>query len=121
MNQLIAFCGLDCAACDGYKATQANDDEWKERVAAQWRVAYNAPGINTAYVTCDGCTVTAGQLGGHCAECGVRSCAVERGVANCAYCPDYETCETVQGFLKFVPDAKVILDKIYQNPGHSIS
>ncbi len=114
MSQLIAFCGLDCANCDGFKATQAGDQEWKERVAAQWRVDYNHTAIDTVYVTCDGCTSVNARLGGHCAECGVRACAVDRGVENCAHCPDYETCETIQGFLKFVPPARVTLDDIYR-------
>ncbi len=115
MNKLIAFCGLDCAACDGYQATQANDEEWKERVAAAWRVEYNAPGLDVAFVVCDSCTRQDGRLGGHCAVCEVRTCAVERGVVNCAHCTDYQTCESLQGFLKFVPGAKVVLDEIYQS------
>jgi len=34
--KLIAVCGLDCAACRGYLATQANDEAAKERVAREW-------------------------------------------------------------------------------------
>ena len=30
MPRMTAVCGLDCAACDGYKATQANDQALKE-------------------------------------------------------------------------------------------
>ncbi len=117
MKQIIAFCGLDCTACEGYQATLANDDEWKERVAAAWRAEYNAPGIDVAYVTCSGCTCSEG-LGGHCAECGVRACAAARGVVNCAHCPTYETCETIQSFIKFVPPARMTLDEIYHNLIH---
>ncbi len=118
MNQHIAFCGLDCAACDGYQATQAGAEEWKERVAAQWRAEYNHPGINTAYVTCDGCTSSDGRLGGHCGECNVRICALGRDVENCAHCCEYATCETILGFLQYVPSAKLSLDEIYRNLAH---
>ncbi len=29
MEKLIAFCGLDCAGCEAYIATQANDETAK--------------------------------------------------------------------------------------------
>ena len=48
MNRMIAICGLNCAECEGYLATQANDEEAKERVAAQWRQMFNAPGLTVA-------------------------------------------------------------------------
>ena len=34
MERIIAECGLDYAECEAYLSTQANDDEWKKRVAA---------------------------------------------------------------------------------------
>jgi hypothetical protein len=112
MNPMIAVCGLDCAKCEGYLATQANDEAAKERVAAKWQKEFNAPGITAAYVTCDGCLAFEGRLGGHCGECEIRACGVARNLPNCAHCPDYATCEKLAGFLKFVPDARVTLDEI---------
>jgi len=41
MERIIAECGLDCADCEAYLATQANDDEWKKRVAAGWETTYH--------------------------------------------------------------------------------
>ena len=40
MERMIAVCGLDCAKCEAYLATQANDEAAKERVAAKWRAQY---------------------------------------------------------------------------------
>ena len=37
MDKIIAYCGLVCSDCSAYVATQANDQEALERVAAQWR------------------------------------------------------------------------------------
>ena len=34
---LIAMCGLDCEGCDAHRATRAEDQEAKERIAARWR------------------------------------------------------------------------------------
>lgn len=108
MTKLIAYCGLDCAECAGYQATQADDLEAMERVAAQWRVDYNAPSIDVQAVTCDGCTSDK-RLGSHCAECEIRACSRERGYASCAACPDY-ACEQLQGFFAMAPAAKLTLD-----------
>jgi hypothetical protein len=112
MEAMTAVCGLDCAKCEGYLATQASDEAWKERVAANWREVYNAPNIDAAYVTCDGCLGFDGRLGGHCLECEVRTCGVARELPNCAHCPDYDSCKKLAAFIEWVPQVKVTLDEI---------
>jgi hypothetical protein len=112
MEAKIAVCGLDCAVCPAYQATQANDEAAKERVAAQWRIEYNSPAINAANITCDGCLAASGRLSGHCLECGPRLCAVGRGYPNCAHCPDYG-CEKISTLLTYMPEAKTRLDAIH--------
>ncbi len=113
-ENMIAYCGLDCAACDGYLATQANDPQALERVAALWRVQHNAPNMTPEYCICDGCHSTTGRLSGHCPECDIRTCAIERSVANCAHCPDYG-CARITRFMGFVPQAKATLEAIRAN------
>jgi hypothetical protein len=110
MATLIAACGLDCAQCDAYIATQANDMAALAAVAVKWTTEYNAPGLSADNVQCDGC-MTEGRKVGHCSECQIRMCALERGVANCAVCPDY-ACDKLAGFLAAVPQAKVNLEAI---------
>jgi hypothetical protein len=110
MNRIIAVCGLICTDCPAYVATQADDRAALERVAAEWRQAYNAPNITVESVICDGC-LDGGRKCGHCAECDIRACGVARGVANCAHCPDYG-CEKLQRFFGFVPQVQVTLDEI---------
>jgi hypothetical protein len=112
MDKMIAYCGLTCTDCPAYKATQANDQAALEQVAAEWREMFNAPQITAESVVCDGCLRTDGRLSGYCAHCGVRACAMERGVVNCAHCGDYETCDTLAEFLTHAPEAKVTLDDI---------
>jgi hypothetical protein len=107
-EKMIAFCGLECAGCEAYLATQADDLPAREALLEKWRVAFDAPGMTLANVTCDGCT-SAGRLGGYCADCPVRACAVGRGLAHCARCDDYETCETLQGFIADIPEARANL------------
>ncbi len=112
MERMIAFCGLVCTECEGYLATQANDEEWKERLAARGREEYGDPTITAAGVTCDGCLAFSGQLGGYCLKCEIRACGVERGVENCGACADYETCARIAGFIQMVPAVKTTLDSV---------
>jgi len=36
---------------------------------------------------------------------------VERGVVNCAYCPEY-ACGKLERFFGFAPDARAVLDQV---------
>jgi hypothetical protein len=110
MDKIIAYCGLVCSDCSAYIATQADDQAALEKVAAQWREQYHAPDLTVESVICDGC-LDGGRKCGHCADCEIRACGVERGVTNCAHCSDY-TCEKIEGFFGFAPDARLVLDEI---------
>ena len=113
MNRIVAYCGLICTDCGAYIATQADDRAALERVAAQWREEYNAPGITVESVICDGC-LDGDRKCGHCFECEIRACGMARGVANCAHCPDY-ACDKVEEFFGFVPSARTVLNEIRQS------
>ena len=110
MTKMIAACGLDCAGCDAYVATQAGDLLALEGVVEKWTKEYNAPGMTVENIQCDGC-MAEGRKIGHCAECKMRLCAIERGLPTCAACPDY-ACELLSEFFKMVPQAKVNLDAL---------
>jgi hypothetical protein len=110
-NKIIAYCGLICSSCPAYIATQADDRNALEQVAAQWREEYHAPNITVESVICDGC-LTGPRKCSHCAECGIRACGTARGVINCAYCVDYNSCDKIQGFFTMVPDARTTLDAV---------
>ena len=102
---MLAYCGLVCTRCEGYLATQAGDEAWKERLAKKAREEFGNPDATAASVACDGCK-SSGQLCGYCAVCGIRACAVERGVENCGACSEFSTCEQIQKFLEMVPEAR---------------
>jgi hypothetical protein len=111
MLSLIAACGLDCAQCDSYRATQAKDMLMLEATVVKWTKEYNASGLTVENIQCDGC-MTPGRKTGHCGECQIRLSAIERGMENCAVCPDYAVCEKIQDFLNAVPQAKANLEAI---------
>jgi hypothetical protein len=116
MDRIVAYCGLVCTDCPAFIATQADDRDALEKIAAQWREEFNAPDLTTESIVCDGCLTDVGRKCGHCAECEIRACGVARGVANCGLCPDY-ACERVEGFFGFVPDARAALDEVRQAAG----
>jgi hypothetical protein len=105
-TQLLAYCGLDCSQCPAYIATSENDTEKLKALALEWYGQEN----DATFCVCDGCT-TGGRKNKHCLECGVRLCAMERGVINCAYCEDYG-CETLTGLFQHIPLAKENLELI---------
>jgi len=117
MDKIIAYCGLVCSDCPAYIATQADDRDALEQVAAQWREEYSAPDVTVESVICDGCVTADGRHCGHWFDCEIRACGMERGVVNCAHCADYARhggCEKLEGFFALVPDARGILDGIRQ-------
>lgn len=105
MAPFFAYCGLDCAACEAYLATQAEDEAAKLDLLARWRVEFDTPDMPIEAVTCDGCT-SKGRLGGYCRVCPVRACGHEKGVENCAYCIEYENCQTLHDFIGMIPVAR---------------
>ncbi len=113
MNNLIAYCGLNCAECPAYIATQTNDDTKRKQVAEEWQKAFN-PDIKPEDINCDGCTSKSTRLFSHCLECKVRLCGIEKGVENCAYCPDY-ACDILKEYFKMAPKMQESLDSIRKN------
>lgn len=111
MEPMIGYCGLVCTECEAYVATQANDWPALERMAAKAREEYGQPQATAQGVLCDGCLATTGRQCGYCSECQVRACAVERGMVNCAHCPDY-ACQKLEGFFGMAPVARDTLESI---------
>jgi hypothetical protein len=109
MSTLIAYCGLDCAQCEAYQATQANDLAWQEKIVAKWRVDFNAPNMTVQDITCDGCRGP--RLGGYCAMCEIRASALAHNVQSCADCPEY-ACAQLQKFFGMAPNAKENLEML---------
>ena len=111
-DRIIAYCGIVCSDCPAYVASQSGDGAALERVAVQWEKEYHLEKVTIQDVTCDGCLGQEGRKGAHCSECEIRACALGINVENCAYCDDY-SCEKLNNFFGFVPDAQALLDQIH--------
>jgi hypothetical protein len=108
MEQMIAYCGLDCAQCGAYLATQANDPAALQRVADEWRVAHNWTDCTAEDVICNGCHAE-GRRCSHCARCEIRECGVQHAVETCAHCAEFESCARIAAFIEMVPPARANL------------
>ncbi len=107
MSEMIAYCGLDCYQCGAFVATRDNDDAKRREVAELWAKEF-LPGLTAEDINCDGC-LTDGVLFSYCKDCKIRACAMDRGVANCAYCEDY-ACGKLDELFAMAPEAKARLD-----------
>jgi hypothetical protein len=108
MNEIVAYCGLDCAKCEAFLATQKNDRAELERVAQKW--SEGGAKLTAEDVTCDGCF---GKRVSKYARsnCAIRACGIDKKVKNCAYCGEYK-CEKIAKFLQNTPTAAEKLDTI---------
>lgn len=94
MKQLIAYCGLDCEACEARIATVNDDNELREKVAKLWS-ELNGVEITPAMINCVGCRVD-GVKTPYCDSlCPIRQCALGRGIGTCGDCGEKATCENL--------------------------
>ncbi|MBN2369827.1 MAG: DUF3795 domain-containing protein [Vicinamibacteria bacterium] len=101
---MIAFCGLDCAACPALFAAKRLSLEERQKVADQWSKEFNAS-IKAVDVDCVGCTVREGVHVGHWSVCEMRLCGLGKGLSTCADCPEF-ACTKLESIFKMVPAAK---------------
>lgn len=104
----LAYCGLDCAECDAYIATQENSDSQRAKVAENWSKMFGG-NITPEEINCNGCQ--SDKLFSHCKVCEIRKCGMEKELKNCAYCDDY-ICEKLSKFYELESKGKRILDEI---------
>ena len=94
MNDLIAYCGLNCEKCDAFIATKNNDNDLREKTAKLWSELNNVL-ILPEHINCDGCRVN-GRKTIFCDKlCPIRQCAMQKGVDTCGKCPEMEQCPKV--------------------------
>lgn len=94
MNDLVAFCGLNCAKCDAYVATKNNDDALREKTAKLWSELNNVQ-ILPEQIYCDGCRAN-GRKTVFCDKlCPIRQCALQKGLETCGDCVEMEQCTKI--------------------------
>ncbi len=104
MKSMIAYCGLDCEKCDAYLATVNNDQELRKKTAKLWAELNHAP-ILPEHINCQGCRVEGVKTVFCDRMCGIRKCAMKKGVNTCGDCSDLEKCPILATILKNNPSA----------------
>lgn len=118
MNDQISYCGLICSGCPVFLMSEETDPLKKVRMKREiigmckeyYGIDYKLEDIND----CDGCMAENGRMFFACENCGIRKCAKQKGVENCAYCSDY-ACKELSGIFKVEPGAKTRLNIIREN------
>ena len=107
---MTACCGLDCAACDAFLATQADDDARRAAVAKDWSSRYGVE-VKPEHINCDGCRAD-GRKVHYCANlCEIRKCCLARNLDNCSLCSDYP-CQIIKSFFQIAPEMRATLDAL---------
>ena len=75
-----------------------------EKTAKLWAELNNAP-ILPEHINCEGCRVDGVKTVFCDSLCGIRQCALKKGVTTCGHCPDLEKCQTVGTIISSNPDA----------------
>lgn len=94
MKDMIGYCGLDCEKCDAYIATVNDDNALREKTAKLWAELNNAP-ILPEHINCEGCRKNGVKTVFCQSLCGIRQCALKRGVSTCGDCSELETCSII--------------------------
>ena len=98
MDDLIAYCGLDCRKCEARIATMLNDEELRQKVAKKWS-EWNQTEITPEMIHCEGCRVE-GAKTPYCESlCPIRQCAMGKGMETCGGCGEMGTCGKVAAIL----------------------
>ena len=114
MEKMMGYCGINCAECHIYLATQKDDDSLRKQAINKYEL--NKFALKLKDINCDGCK-SAGRKYFGCQKCGIKKCAEEKNYKNCAYCEQY-ACRTLNSLYEtlhaFPPEsnAKKNLDDI---------
>jgi hypothetical protein len=116
MRETIALCGINCAECKAFIATQKDDDSLRRETAAEWSKQFGHE-VKPEEINCNGCPNLDGRHIDYCSNiCEIRKCGIAKKVVNCAYCLDYK-CDKLATFHENAPNAKSKLEEIRNQRG----
>ncbi len=117
MNTMTAYCGLLCNSCPIHLATLENNRDVQESMRKSIAgMCYENYGLNLGpddISDCDGCRSGTGRLFSGCGDCGIRDCAIGKGLDSCALCPDF-ACEKLDRVFHEDQNARILLQKMRQ-------
>ncbi len=93
-----SYCGIYCGACEILNAYKNNT---RNEIADLW-------GASVEEIKCLGCKT--GTVFKRCNLCGIRKCAIERGIQHCVVCEDFpcEILKSGESLVDKLPHLKAI-------------
>jgi hypothetical protein len=110
---MISCCGLDCAKCEAFIATQENDNAKRAEVASKWSAQYHSV-IKPEQVNCTGCRSDGVKFDFAEHVCEIRKCNIEMKTPHCAACSMYK-CEKLEKFIQMAPPIGTALESLRRN------
>lgn len=102
---MLGYCGINCTECSAHKATVTSDEKLMQQVEEKFG---DGTGTYKDWV-CLGCLHPEQALiAKYCATCGIRMCAIEHGIVNCAACSDHDECEKLHSFIEEEDEALLL-------------
>lgn len=98
MNKFIAYCGLDCEACEARIATVNNDDNLRAKVAKEW-TELNQVEITPEMINCVGCRIDGVKTPFCDSLCQIRQCGMKNGFETCGDCQNVKSCDKVAAII----------------------
>jgi len=108
LEDIIAYCGINCSKCPAYVATQNNDIKAIKELSKKWSTETMI--FKPKDIYCDGCNAET-RIFYWCTQCNIRICCKEKEIENCAYCDKF-VCDTLKNSYERNPEAKQTLDNI---------
>ena len=103
MKKFIAYCGLDCEACEARLATIKNDNDLRTEVAKKW-TELNGVEITAEMINCTGCRLEGVKTPFCDSLCPIRQCGIAKGFETCGDCSEMERCEKIGMIIKNNPN-----------------
>jgi len=97
MGEILSRCGYRCDLCLAYRPNIEANAANRQILSDGWH-KYFGFRIPPEQIVCDGCMTQNPHPILIDKRCPVRPCVIERGLANCANCPDY-VCDKLSGRL----------------------
>ncbi len=113
LQEMIAYCGLDCSKCECYLATQANNNKKRKEVAEKWTFQYGTE-IQPEQINCNGCKSDGIKFFFTENGCDIRKCNIEKSIPYCSVCNEYK-CEKLEKFIVLAPPVGEALASLRQN------
>ena len=114
-GMVYAYCGLVCDTCLIHLATLEQDEirkrTMREEIAKEISKVYGTNMLPENVNDCDGCRADHGRLFSGEVICGIRICAREKNLENCAYCNEY-ACDVLKRHLALDPGSQARLEEI---------